>query len=256
MTDAPPPGFYPDPEDPARQRWWDGTAWASPDASQPATTVDPHAAFEVERIMAGLMMRLLIAGVVLLIVAATMSIFTAPSVRAQFKETVDAINAGREPRAVGSDASAASTIGQLANLGYLVVGVGFVVWSYRAARMARALRFRESWAPGWAIGGWFIPLANFVIPYFVVRGLFAPEDPRRPLVGRWWSAYVAMTIAGALVSIVPILTDVPSAFLTACVLAYSVLVISAGLAARAVVAAVLAAHAETLGVAIDHSPNE
>lgn len=27
---APEPGYYPDPQHPGRQRWWDGRAWATP----------------------------------------------------------------------------------------------------------------------------------------------------------------------------------------------------------------------------------
>lgn len=35
--DPAPPGFYADPEDASRQRWWDGTAWAAaPGSVQPA----------------------------------------------------------------------------------------------------------------------------------------------------------------------------------------------------------------------------
>ncbi|MDG2027939.1 MAG: DUF4190 domain-containing protein [Acidimicrobiales bacterium] len=35
--DPAPAGFYPDPEDPKLERWWDGTAWAAaPGVSQPA----------------------------------------------------------------------------------------------------------------------------------------------------------------------------------------------------------------------------
>ena len=35
MSDAglPPPGYYPDPDNPAVQRWWDGSAWAVPPSS-------------------------------------------------------------------------------------------------------------------------------------------------------------------------------------------------------------------------------
>src|SRR6185437_11758061 len=29
---GPPPGWYPDPDDPSRFRWWDGRAWAPPNA--------------------------------------------------------------------------------------------------------------------------------------------------------------------------------------------------------------------------------
>ena len=36
---------------------------------------------------------------------------------------------------------------------------------------------KERWTPGWAIGGWFIPLANFVIPFLVVLETWRRSDP-------------------------------------------------------------------------------
>ncbi len=40
----------------------------------------------------------------------------------------------------------------------------FIVWQFRHAKNARALGERGGLGPGWAIGGWFVPLANFVLP--------------------------------------------------------------------------------------------
>jgi nitrate reductase gamma subunit len=40
QTEPPPAGYYPDPQNPAVERWWDGTAWAeSPE--MPAVNVAP-----------------------------------------------------------------------------------------------------------------------------------------------------------------------------------------------------------------------
>jgi hypothetical protein len=63
-----------------------------------------------------------------------------------------------------------------------------VIWTGTAPR----------WAAGWAIGGWFIPLASFVIPFLVFLEVWkrsAPGDPRSGAPGRgllwcWWLAYV------------------------------------------------------------------
>lgn len=42
MAQTPPPGWYPDPENPAQQREWDGAAWGS--ATRPAPPGPPPAA--------------------------------------------------------------------------------------------------------------------------------------------------------------------------------------------------------------------
>lgn len=39
-TESPPAGYYPDPENPAVERWWDGTAWAA-SPERPPVNVAP-----------------------------------------------------------------------------------------------------------------------------------------------------------------------------------------------------------------------
>jgi len=258
VSDLPPPGYYPDPDNPSQRRWWDGAAWGpiESDAHQSPSPEELGRAFALERSIGLIARAALILGIVLFIAGAVASAFTAPDTRAQFKEAFNAIEQGRQPKPTASDSGLAATIGQLANLGTLAVGVAFAAWCFRAARVARALRLPDAWPPGWALGGWFIPLASFVIPYFVVRGFFAPDDPRRSAVGRWWSAWIAMSVGGLLITIVPLFTDVATGFILACALAYAVVVVSAGLAARAVILDVMESHAALAGVTLDHSPNE
>ena len=86
----------------------------------------------------------------------------------------------------------------------LVLAPCFVVWLWRAAKNQQALgRQPERLSSGWAIGGWFIPLANFVIPVLVVQDLWrgsdvaiAAGDPRWRiaerswLIGWWWGLFL------------------------------------------------------------------
>ena len=45
-----------------------------------------------------------------------------------------------------------------------------VIWLYRAkVTTQRFGATRITWSPGWAIGGWFIPFANAVIPKLVLH---------------------------------------------------------------------------------------
>lgn len=43
MTGPPPPGWYPEPGNPRRERWWDGVTW-SPHTRTPAGARGPRAA--------------------------------------------------------------------------------------------------------------------------------------------------------------------------------------------------------------------
>lgn len=66
-------------------------------------------------------------------------------------------------------------------LGTLATGVVFIIWQHRHTKNAEALRgHAEGLGPGWAIGGWFIPLANFVLPGMQMFGASRVSDPRLP----------------------------------------------------------------------------
>jgi hypothetical protein len=95
----------------------------------------------------------------------------------------------------------------------LVLAPCFITWLWRAAKNQQALgRAPERLGSGWAVGGWFIPLANLVIPVLVVQDLWrgsdaaiAAGDPRWRiadrswLVGWWWGLFLVplFTASGA-----------------------------------------------------------
>jgi hypothetical protein len=94
----------------------------------------------------------------------------------------------------------------------LVVIPCFIVWCFRAAKNQEALARRpERLGAGWAVGGWFIPLANLVIPVLVLQDLWRGSDARIErgdprwriaerswLIGSWWGLLLAalVTFAG------------------------------------------------------------
>jgi hypothetical protein len=54
----------------------------------------------------------------------------------------------------------------------------FLVWLFRAYANLPSIRSENSeYTPGWAIGWWFIPLANLIKPFQVVRNVWAESDP-------------------------------------------------------------------------------
>jgi hypothetical protein len=90
-----------------------------------------------------------------------------------------------------SGADIASTTLGAARLLVLVV---FIVWLYLARdNFDRRADNNVNWRKGWTIGGWFIPLANIVIPNRVVSEIYARSSPDRTwtstrLVNAWWIA--------------------------------------------------------------------
>jgi len=83
-------------------------------------------------------------------------------------------------------------------------GICFVVWLYRAR--ANLIAFPDAYprlSPGLTIGAWFIPVANLLLPAFVVadtaRESVPADEPRRrrrlrALVWFWWISYIGASI--------------------------------------------------------------
>jgi uncharacterized protein DUF4328 len=77
--------------------------------------------------------------------------------------------------------------------------IAWLLWQYRAHSNLKALGASNlSYSPGWAVGWWFIPLANIVVPYLAVRELWKASDPEggaidwktrggAAVVGFWWA---------------------------------------------------------------------
>jgi len=91
----------------------------------------------------------------------------------------------------------------------LAIAVVFIIWMWRTAKNNEALgRARPRLSAGWAIGGWFIPVANFVLPILIMQDLWRGSDASVPrgdpnwrrargsvLVGMWWGTLLASVIA-------------------------------------------------------------
>ena len=87
----------------------------------------------------------------------------------------------------------------------IAVFVLTIVWEWRLAKNHQLLgRPDTPFGPGWAIGAWFIPLANFVIPILQLRDLWKGSAPGLPrgspvwkrqstgaLLWVWWGLFVA-----------------------------------------------------------------
>jgi hypothetical protein len=85
----------------------------------------------------------------------------------------------------------------LASGGLLGAAVAVPMWTHRCYRNLPALGSRGHLSPAWAAVSWFIPVANLVLPWVVLRDLWAAPGPasrRRWALGAWWTAWL---LAGA-----------------------------------------------------------
>lgn len=97
----------------------------------------------------------------------------------------------------------------------LAEAVLFFVWLYRVQSNLMSLDNEQlEFTPGWAVGWFFIPFANLVKPYQVVREVWRASDPRTlgyepagwatvssaVLVGWWWAFHLILAFASRIVA--------------------------------------------------------
>ncbi|MDI1460442.1 DUF4328 domain-containing protein [Catellatospora sp. KI3] len=84
----------------------------------------------------------------------------------------------------------------------LVAGVLVIVWLWRARKNLDAFPGASAdLGAGWAIGGWFTPIANFVIPCRLMLQVARESVHRRwvgPVVAVWWAAFLVYQCLGRL----------------------------------------------------------
>lgn len=183
-----PPGWYPDPWYPGVVRWFDGTDWTPHAAPMgPGAFVEPYDA-EKGRSTAAMarwafLARGLASGIVLAI---------GPVAFAHFWSDVnDSMRSDRPMVPFGGTGFAAFNLtSQLLSLVIYATLVFVCIWTYRATKNARLLGLRTTLAPGWAVAGWLIPLANYVMPYLAVRDAIPAHHPGRRDVAVWWGVEV------------------------------------------------------------------
>jgi hypothetical protein len=88
----------------------------------------------------------------------------------------------------------------LGAVGALATGIVFIIWLFKARSNIEPLGERGGLATGWAIGGWFIPCASWVLPFLVARDTWLGSRPRARTVtltplAVWWGTWVVGGIA-------------------------------------------------------------
>ncbi|WP_326767345.1 DUF4328 domain-containing protein [Streptomyces sp. NBC_01591] len=93
----------------------------------------------------------------------------------------------------------------LQTLVYLATGVVFIIWFRRVRLNAEVFDpSMQSMRPGWAVGAWFIPIANWVLPRRIAGGIWTASAQTNTdgswrtvpatLMNLWWGAWVCSQI--------------------------------------------------------------
>jgi len=81
----------------------------------------------------------------------------------------------------------------------VLTAVAWLMWQHRSQSNVRALGVPVGFSPGWAVGWWFIPIANLWQPFRAVRELWRASDAAAhtvddgrstSLLGWWWAVYL------------------------------------------------------------------
>jgi len=97
-----------------------------------------------------------------------------------------------------------SMVGILQLLATLVVGIVFLCWTYRVCKNAHSLNMApQATTPGWAVGWYFVPIANLWKPYTALREAFLaschPDLQREggaSLITFWWWIHILGVVLG------------------------------------------------------------
>jgi hypothetical protein len=85
---------------------------------------------------------------------------------------------------------------------FVISAVAVCLWTYRACANGHALAVAGDWvvptaSPARAVGNYFIPFANFVLPYRAMREIDTAtlgEPSTDPNLGLWWGTWIAGNI--------------------------------------------------------------
>ncbi|NVJ24662.1 DUF4328 domain-containing protein [Myxococcus sp. AM011] len=87
-----------------------------------------------------------------------------------------------------------TAIGATDVISYRLTPILFLAWFYSVVRQTNGLGFHVGASPTWAVGWWFVPLANFVQPLRIiqriVRALNAGARVPPLQMGIWWSTFL------------------------------------------------------------------
>jgi len=90
---------------------------------------------------------------------------------------------------------------------YVITAIPFLMWIYRANVNVRGFGANIPTSPGWSVGWYFIPVANWFKPFQAMKEIWlASIDPHRwstqsgsPILGWWWAMWISSNFLGQIV---------------------------------------------------------
>jgi hypothetical protein len=231
MNDEPRAGWYPDPLQRYEYRYWRGTAWSDhvstggvqhedPPTVQPAPASTlvasaPPQAPSAETVPAHLLpanrqtpvfrsARGLARATSVLLASCGLLALSLVGAYTNRSNVLDDMLDGNVNlhKARGAD-TIVHILSGLAAVVAIATIVLFIIWFHRVAHNNVALgRLGERYTPGWAIGGWFVPVANLWIPLRIAQDLWRGADARTlgdpdwrrsrgsAICGWWWALFL------------------------------------------------------------------
>ncbi|MEU6956891.1 DUF4328 domain-containing protein [Streptomyces sp. NPDC045714] len=95
--------------------------------------------------------------------------------------------------------------GTVQTAAFLATGVLFIIWFHRTRRNAEVFESGvQRMGPGWAVGGWFVPVANLWFPYRVASGIWEASVTLHPdggwravpktVLNLWWGGWIVSVL--------------------------------------------------------------
>ncbi|MFJ9884981.1 DUF4328 domain-containing protein [Streptomyces sp. NPDC091287] len=96
--------------------------------------------------------------------------------------------------------------GTVQTAAFLATGVLFIIWFHRTRRNAEVFESGvQRMGPGWAVGGWFVPVAHLWFPYRVASGIWEASVQLHPdggwrtvpktVLNLWWGGWIVSVLA-------------------------------------------------------------
>ena len=199
---SPPRGGYPDPGATSAWRWWDGARWG--DELHPYLPVAPPVsgdALSREQAAGERMIRI---GLALFALSAALGIFIRITDTAYLSAVWHwlghvyslARKGQSSPMPTAPQRSSwSAVVSTFVILPLEIVALVMVLtFQHRAATIAKALGIKARLSPTFGVVGWFIPVANVVLPLLAWLDLLPRRHPRRLAIWLAWALLVTSTL--------------------------------------------------------------